>query len=58
MTEKIVPGSIVILRSGSPKLTVEIINSDNKAGVSWFADGEYQFVTLPISALRLAQQPD
>lgn len=57
MTDQITPGSIVTLKSGSPKLTVEIVSSDNKAGVSWFADGEYQFVTLPISALQLAQQP-
>ena len=54
MTDQIKPGSIVTLKSGSPKLTVEIVSSDNKAGVSWFADGEYQFVTLPISALQLA----
>lgn len=55
MTDKIAPGSIVTLKSGGPKLTVEVVNSDNKAGVSWFSEGEYQFVTLPISALQLAQ---
>lgn len=57
MTEQIAPGSVVTLKSGGPKLTVEVVNSDNKAGVSWFSEGEYQFVTLPLSALQLAQQP-
>ncbi|HCA18698.1 MAG: DUF2158 domain-containing protein [Alcaligenes pakistanensis] len=54
MTE-IAPGSLVTLKSGGPKLTVEVVHSDQKVSVSWFVNNEYQFVTIPVVAVHLAQ---
>ncbi|WP_372372692.1 DUF2158 domain-containing protein [Alcaligenes faecalis] len=55
MTDQIAPGNIVTLKSGSPKLTVEVVTSDQKASVSWFTGGEYNLMTIPVTALVLAQ---
>lgn len=55
MTNQITPGSIVTLKSGSPKLTVEVITSDHKASVSWFTSGEYNLMTIPVTALEPVQ---
>lgn len=55
MTEQIAPGSVVTLKSGGPKLTVEVVTSDNKASVSWFTGGEYNLMTIPVTALEPVQ---
>jgi uncharacterized protein YodC (DUF2158 family) len=52
---QITPGMIVTLRSGGPKLTVEVVTSDHKASVSWFTNGEYNLMTIPVTALEPAQ---
>ena len=54
MTE-ITPGSLVTLKSGGPKLTVEVVHSDHKVSVSWFVKNEYQYVTIPVVAVRPVQ---
>ncbi|WP_416232692.1 DUF2158 domain-containing protein [Alcaligenes faecalis] len=52
---QITPGMIVTLRSGGPKLTVEVVTSDHKASVSWFTNGEYNLMTIPVTALEPVQ---
>ncbi|MBX6965982.1 MULTISPECIES: DUF2158 domain-containing protein [Alcaligenes] len=55
MTDQIAPGNIVTLKSGGPKLTVEVVTSDHKASVSWFVAGEYNLMTIPVTALELVK---
>ena len=49
--ENFQPGDIVVLRSGSPTMTVKEI-TDNNVTVTWWQDGKIQEATLPAAALE------
>jgi len=45
-------GTVVALRSGSPKMTVTYV-SEGKATCQYFHDGEIKWVELPLEALYI-----
>ena len=58
-------GSVVQLKSGGPKMTVQNIgdysyggNSDNGANCSWFAGDEHKSEVFTLSALRVINDED
>ena len=49
------PGDIVVLKSGSPRLTILGERSpQNNYSVGWYADGKYRKELIPEPCLKLA----
>jgi uncharacterized protein YodC (DUF2158 family) len=57
--ENIAVGSVVVLKSGGPKMTVNFFADNGNAHCSWFdSKKELQSASFSITGLRLATEDD
>jgi uncharacterized protein YodC (DUF2158 family) len=54
---ELIPGSVVRLNSGGPKMTVEFIDNKGKIHCSWFEDKTLSRSEFESVALRLVKKP-
>ena len=53
--ERFEVGDVVVLRSGSPRMTVESIAGESgKVTCTWYQDGRREVTTLPVETLVFA----